>query len=177
MNRTRSLAVSLLVVIVGAVVLVFAAGGSAHRSPSSSATISVRQTSLGNVLVGAGGRTLYLFVADKPGVSTLSQAGFTVWPALLAAGSAKAGSGASASSIGTINTLGKRQLTYAGHPLYYFAGDRQAGGTAGQGLFEFGAKWYALSPSGTPVTKAPVTPAPAISESGSGESGGGAGGY
>jgi hypothetical protein len=52
-------------------------------------------------------------------------------------------------------------VTYNGHPLYYYVGDRQAGSTAGQGLNQFGALWYVLSPSGNAVTSAPVTPAPA----------------
>jgi predicted lipoprotein with Yx(FWY)xxD motif len=39
-------------------------------------------------------------------------------------------------------------VTYAGHPLYYYVGDRKAGDVRGQGLNQFGGKWYALRPSG-----------------------------
>ena len=165
MNRTRSISISLLVAVVGVVVLVFAAGGSARKASSAAATVGVKQTSLGKVLVGANGRTLYLFLADKPGVSRLSAAGFAVWPAATATGVPTAAGGASASAIKTISTRGKRQVTYAGHPLYYFVGDQRAGSTAGQGLLEFGARWYVLSPAGKAVTKAPVTSAPATTES------------
>ena len=35
-------------------------------------------------------------------------------------------------------------MTYAGHPLYYYAGDAAAGDTNGQGLDAFGAKWYVM---------------------------------
>ena len=168
MNRTRSLSIGLLVVIVGVVVLVFAAGGSARKASAPAATVGVKQTSLGKVLVGANGRTLYLFLADRPGVSRLSAAGFAVWPAVTAAAHTTAAGGASASAIKTITTRGKRQVTYAGHPLYYFVGDQRTGDTTGQGLLEFGARWYVLSPSGKAVTKAPVTSAPARSESSGG---------
>jgi len=56
------------------------------------------------------------------------------------------------SKIGTIRRAdGKRQVTYAKHPLYYFAGDRRPGDTNGQGLNQFGAKWYVVSPSGRKI--------------------------
>jgi predicted lipoprotein with Yx(FWY)xxD motif len=45
-------------------------------------------------------------------------------------------------------TLG---VTYAGHPLYLYAGDTKPGDVKGQGLHQFGAKWYVLGPSGRKV--------------------------
>jgi predicted lipoprotein with Yx(FWY)xxD motif len=166
MKKTRALSMSLVIVTVGVVVLIFAAGGSAKKAPSSAATVSVRQTALGRILVGAGGRTLYLFLADKPNVSKLSRAGFTVWPALSAPGTPRASGGASPSKLRTIASLGaRRQVTYGGHPLYYFVGDRRSGSTAGQGLFELGAKWYVVSPGGRAITSRAATPAPATSKS------------
>ena len=56
-------------------------------------------------------------------------------------------------------------MTYYGHPLYYYVGDKGAGETNGQGLKEFGALWYVLSPTGSAVTGVPSTPAPAAPES------------
>lgn len=158
MKKTRALSVSIIAAIIGVAVLVLAAGGNATKARSSgAATVGVRQTALGRILVGPTGRTLYLFRADRPNVSKLSKAGFAVWPAFVTTGSVKASGGASASKITAITSLGGRhQLSYAGHPLYYFVGDQRSGSTAGQGLFEFGAKWYVLSPSGTAVTSAPA---------------------
>jgi predicted lipoprotein with Yx(FWY)xxD motif len=170
MKNPRTLSISLIVVLVGVVVLLFAAGGSAKKA--SSGTVATRQTAFGKILVGAGGRTLYLFLADKPGVSTLSRAGFAAWPALVTKGAPQASGGASASKLRTITTRGQRQVTYNGHPLYYFVGDQRAGSTAGQGLFEFGAKWYVLSTNGkavtSPLTSARVAPAPAPPQSSGG---------
>jgi hypothetical protein len=61
--------------------------------------------------------------------------------------------GASASDIGTISRSdGAKQVTYAGHPLYYFVGDKAAGQTNGEGVNGFGAPWYLLAPSGQQVT-------------------------
>ena len=164
MKRNRTLSASVAVGLVGAVVLVLAVSGGSAKKPqpvSAGSAVSVKQTSLGKTLVDANGRTLYLFQADKPGVSTLSQAGFAVWPAFTTTVTPRGLDGVSAAQIGTITGPGgSRQVTYNGHPLYYYVGDKQPGSTAGQGLNEFGALWYVLSPGGAAVTSAPA-PAPA----------------
>jgi len=48
------------------------------------------------------------------------------------------------------------QVTYHGHPLYRFSGDVRAGQTAGEGLTDFGGRWYAVSAAGTAVGKATI---------------------
>jgi hypothetical protein len=58
-------------------------------------------------------------------------------------------------------------VTYAGHPVYTFALDKGAGQTKGEGLNDFGGKWWAVSTAGRKVVMAPA--------SSSGSSGGGAG--
>src|SRR2546423_1604482 len=65
---------------------------------------------------------------------------------------------------------GTKQVTYGGHPLYYFAGDEKPGTTEGQGIDDFGALWWLVAPSGQKIT---------ASVSGSAASGGGSvsGGY
>jgi predicted lipoprotein with Yx(FWY)xxD motif len=155
MNRARVLTPALALVLVAAVVGFFVAtsGGSTKTAPSTGTAVSVAQTSLGPTLVDAHGRTLYLFEGDKPNQSNLSAAGFAIWPAFTSAGKPRALNGAVASEIGTI--AGSGQVTYNGHPLYYFVGDRQSGQTTGQGLNEFGALWYVLSPQGNAVIGAP----------------------
>ena len=42
-------------------------------------------------------------------------------------------------------------MTYAGHPLYTFIGDKRPGQTTGEGLTDFGAAWDAVSPNGRSV--------------------------
>jgi predicted lipoprotein with Yx(FWY)xxD motif len=140
-----------------------ASGSSAHskahatrsvprsRAGANSA-LGVRRTSLGRTLVDARGRTLYLFEADRPNLSNCSSACLNVWPALTAPGRLRARGGAVGPKIGTIPAHGgKRQVTYAGHPLYYYVGDRKPGDVNGQGLNQFGAEWYALSPAGRKI--------------------------
>jgi predicted lipoprotein with Yx(FWY)xxD motif len=62
--------------------------------------------------------------------------------------------GVKTSLLGTAKRKdGKLQVTYKGHPLYTFVNDKSAGQTTGEGSNAFGAKWYALAPSGATIDK------------------------
>ena len=90
----------------------------------------------------------------------------SAWPPLLANGKPTAGTGLTASKLGTITRSGgNHQVTYNGHPLYLFIKDKKPGQTTGQGVTAFGAAWFALTPSGTQAS------APASSSGGGGSSG------
>jgi predicted lipoprotein with Yx(FWY)xxD motif len=170
MNPRHLLSSTIAVALLVAVVLVLAlSGGSAAttRSAASRGTdaLSTRHTALGQILVDGGGRSLYLFEADKPSQSTLSRAGLKVWPAFAATRLPVGAGGVSAAHISLIHTNGGRQVAYFGHPLYYFVGDQKPGDTTGQGLREFGALWFTVSASGRADTQAhaaaAAAPAPA----------------
>jgi predicted lipoprotein with Yx(FWY)xxD motif len=151
--------------IASAALLATACGGSspstAVASPASSpaaspagtaATVAVATTKLGQILVDGKGLTLYLFVADTGTTSTCNSSCATVWPPVLTTGAPQAGTGANASLLGiTARTDGTTEVTYAGHPLYYFVQDKSAGDTTGQGVNSFGALWWVLSPAGAAI--------------------------
>jgi predicted lipoprotein with Yx(FWY)xxD motif len=158
----KYLASGVAIVLAAIAVAVFAVGGgkaqASHPHAAGGSAIAIRSTSLGQTLVDANGRTLYLFKGDRPNVSTLSAAGTAVWPRFVSAGHVKAEGGARAALIGTTSSpSGVRQVTYAGHPLYYYVGDSSPGSTRGQGLNQFGALWYVLGSSGNAITHAPST--------------------
>ena len=121
-----------------------ASSPAATGGASSIVTVSLATVSgiPGKALVGSNGRTLYLFQADKSGTSACAGACAAAWPPFTVTGTPKAGSGVSQSLLGTITRPdGTMQLTYNGHPLYYFTADT-AGGTAhGQAVRAFGAEW------------------------------------
>jgi predicted lipoprotein with Yx(FWY)xxD motif len=150
------------VAAVAALVVALTSGGSskahktpqagAHETAQAGAAIGIRSTPLGQILVDAKGRTLYLFEADKADASSCTGACLSLWPALTTAGAPKAEAGVLPAKLGTTATSGgKRQVTYNHHPLYYYVGDRKAGDTTGQGLNQFGAKWYVLAATGKKV--------------------------
>jgi len=149
--------------LVAAFVMLAACGGStptsgaASPSPSPSATGSkvavATNSKLGQILVDDKGITLYLFVADTGTASTCYTSCANIWPPLLTDGAPQAGTGVDASKLGTTNrTDGKVEVTYAGHPLYYFVKDKASGDTTGQGINGFGGLWWVVSPSGTAIT-------------------------
>jgi predicted lipoprotein with Yx(FWY)xxD motif len=155
----------------------------AGSAPAARATVQVRTTSLGKILTDARGHTLYLFTADKGKASACnSSACVKAWPPLTTTGTAKAGSGAKASLLGTTKRKdGRLQVTYAGHPLYFFFKDAKAGQTSGENLDFFGGEWYAVSaagkkvePAGGTTTTTTTTPTPTTT---TGSTGGGGGGY
>jgi predicted lipoprotein with Yx(FWY)xxD motif len=124
------------------------AGTAAARSAQRGTTVAVRVTKLGRTLVDGRGRTLYLFERDRSTTSACVGACASLWPLLTTAGRPHAGAGAQAGKLG-VNRAG--QVIYAGHPLYLYAGDRRPGDLNGQGLDQFGAKWYVLAPSGAKI--------------------------
>ena len=116
--------------------------------------LKVEKTSIGKVVANSKGHTLYMFRADKGPTSSCYGQCTTYWPPLLTSGKPVAAPGIKASLLGTtMRKDGKLQVTYKGHPLYTFVGDKKAGQTAGEGSNASGAKWYALAPSGATIDK------------------------
>lgn len=141
-------------------------GGGTTSSGGQGGTASVEVASdpkLGSILVDAQGRTLYLFQKDMGGKSSCSGSCAEVWPPDVATGSPKAGSGVSASKLGTVKRSdGTMQITYAGHPLYTYTADTSPGQVTGNGINSFGGVWNAVQPNGSN--------APAGTSAGGGES-------
>jgi predicted lipoprotein with Yx(FWY)xxD motif len=130
-------------------------GGTSTASKSTgTGSVALASTNLGKVLVDGNGRTLYLFKADKGTSSQCSGACAASWPPLTSSGKPAAGAGIVASKLGTAKRPdGTTGVTYAGHPLYTYAGDTAKGQTAGAGLTDYGAEWDALSASGKTVER------------------------
>ena len=131
--------------------------GSANPSPSPPGTgtkVAVANNAkLGQILVDDKGMTLYLFVKDSGTSSTCYDQCATLWPPLLTTGTPQAGTGATQSLLGTTTrTDGKVEVTYAGHPLYYFQKDKAPGDITGQGVNGFGDLWWVLTPAGAANT-------------------------
>jgi predicted lipoprotein with Yx(FWY)xxD motif len=110
-------------------------------------------------------------------MSECSGACAAAWPPVPATGALTTAGGAKAGDLGTITRSdGAKQVTYDGHPLYYFVGDSAPGQTAGQGSDNFGAKWWLVAPSGAQITTANTAPAagsPAPAAPASSNAGGG----
>src|SRR3954453_3551913 len=158
----------LILTVLAAATLLAACGGSSSSSggaygsggatstpkPATAATVKTTAGDLGTFLTDAKGRSLYLWVADKGSTSTCSGGCAQACPPLPTTGKPLAGAGAEASLLGTSKRSdGALEVTFAGHPLYYFAGDAQPGQTTGQGSDGFGAEWFVFAPNGNAITK------------------------
>ena len=132
-----------------------AAAVSASASSSASPeTVDLKSFSgiPGMALADEEGHAMYLWEADKNGTSTCSGACAAAWPPVTTGGPPQAGSGVDKSLLGTIKRAdGTEQVTYNGHPLYYFAADTGAGMAKGQGSKAFGAGWYVVNAKGSKI--------------------------
>jgi predicted lipoprotein with Yx(FWY)xxD motif len=125
----------------------------ASASASSGTAVGTGHTSLGTVLVaGPQHMTVYLFEADKGSTSSCSAACAQAWPPVTTTGAPQAEGAAKSADLGTTTRSdGTKQVTYKGHPLYYYVSDRASGETTGEGVKSFGAAWYVLNPHGEKI--------------------------
>jgi predicted lipoprotein with Yx(FWY)xxD motif len=140
------------------------ASASSSTSSGSATVVNVGQTSLGSVLTGADGKTLYLFTKDSDGKSACGASCVGNWPPLtVAAGAApSAGSGVTGALSTITRDDGSMQVTINGHPLYHYAADKAAGDTNGQGVKDI---WFAVTPSGDAVQASGASSAPSSAAS------------
>ena len=105
----------------------------------------------GQFIADAGGRALYMFTADQPGTSNCHDQSAQMWPPFLSpAGTPRAGAAeVQPQMIGTIQRRdGPTQVTYNGHPLYYYHKDQGPGQATGQDVHDSGGEWYLVTPAG-----------------------------
>ena len=150
-----------LLLLIPAVLAAAAVATAAKPKPKA---LQLRSTSLGRVIVDSHKRTLYMLSSDGKNSSTCSGACASNWPPATAPRKPKVATGLKQRKLKVIKRSdGKRQLTYAGHPLYRYIGDSKPGDVNGEGIVAFGGTWHALARSGSPATGAQSAPAPAPS--------------
>lgn len=136
----------LMLGVVAAAVLAPAA--MTERSASRPA-LTARSSSFGKVLFDGRGFVLYAFTRDRRTSRCYGDCA-KAWPPYFAPkGSLVVGRGVKRSLLGTVKRRnGRRQIAYAGKPLYYYVGDRRPGQILCQDVFEYGGRWLIVRPSG-----------------------------
>jgi predicted lipoprotein with Yx(FWY)xxD motif len=132
-----------------------AAASTPAGSGSGGVAVASKGGKLGTILAaGPKQMTVYIFEADKGSQSACSGACAAAWPPVRTAGAASAAGAARSAALGTMTRSdGTTQVTYNGHPLYFFVKDKDSGDAYGEGSKAFGADWYVLAPSGNKVDK------------------------
>jgi predicted lipoprotein with Yx(FWY)xxD motif len=152
---------ALLIAPICAAVLMAGCGGSSSSAGTSTTsgartgpvTIKTVTGRDGTYLTDLSGRALYMWLGDDAGKSNCSGGCADAWPPLVADTEPQASGGARSANLGTIaRSDGGKQVTYKGHPLYYFAVDSGPGTTKGQGSSSFGNRWWLVAPSGAAIT-------------------------
>jgi predicted lipoprotein with Yx(FWY)xxD motif len=123
----------------------------AARAAAHETTVKLVRSQYGEILADGRGQAFYLFGRDTSNTSQCYGACANRWPPVLAANTPAAGPGAQSGLLGTTRRRdGRLQLTYAGHPMYYYDGD-SPGRVLCQNVEEFGGTWRVVRPNGQPV--------------------------
>jgi predicted lipoprotein with Yx(FWY)xxD motif len=108
-------------------------------------------TNFGTVLMDQKGKTLYFFSMDANGTSGCTGGCETVWPVFYAE-DATVPAGMTSTDMATITRAdGKKQTTFKGWPLYYYASDVNNGDVKGDGV---GGNWFVAKPDYSTMARA-----------------------
>ena len=124
-------------------------------SAAADATLHTADSDLGDIVVDADGRTVYVFDEDEPGSGASACSGDCLeqWPPVVAEDEEPTADGVDG-DLGTIERDdGTLQVTLDGAPLYLFAGDGGSGDVTGHGV---GDVWWAVGPDGNKIAEAPA---------------------
>ena len=144
-----SLATALLVAACGGAATTASPSPTATASPTPAPTIVAKvatDPALGKILVDLKGMTLYTWAKDTDQNSQCYDQCATFWPPFTATAKVLAADGLNTGQFGTsARKDGALQVTFNSHPLYFYAQDKAAGDTKGQGSTGFGAVWLVVN--------------------------------
>ena len=124
----------------------------AQQAAAIGTTIKTSDSQYGQVLFDGDDRAIYYFDKESGSKSECYGGCAEAWPPVLTEGDPQAGSGAQAGMLETTQRDdGTTQVTYDGHPLYYYVDDPK-GEVACHNISEFGGLWLAVQGNGQPVS-------------------------
>jgi predicted lipoprotein with Yx(FWY)xxD motif len=139
-----------MVGLVALCVAVTAVVASAQAASQAGVRLTVRSSEYGKTLFGPTGKVLYVFGADRGSSSRCYGECSKAWPPLFTSAAPLAGAGVRANLLGmTKRKNGKLQVTYNGHPLYYYEADK-VGKIMCQHANMHGGLWLIIKPNGQP---------------------------
>jgi predicted lipoprotein with Yx(FWY)xxD motif len=113
--------------------------------------IKIADSQFGSILFDSDDQVIYLFDKEKSDTSECYDDCAAEWPPVLTKGDPVAGNGADAKLLGTTERDdGSTQVTYNGHPLYYYAHEGP-GEVRCHNVSGFGGLWLVVQPSGDPA--------------------------
>ncbi|MEK6276695.1 MAG: hypothetical protein AABM29_01605 [Actinomycetota bacterium] len=151
MKIATTLALALLLLVTG----VSASASSERVSPldrvqPKGKKIKTRSSRFGTVLTNGVRQTIYAFSKEEGPKSECFGNCAKVWPPVYTKAKPRARGETRGGLLGTIKRGERRQVTYNGHPLYYYANEGP-GEILCQNVDEFGGVWLVVNPAGDPV--------------------------
>lgn len=132
-------------------------GGTTTEAPApptasnSGTRIVAAPSKFGDMLFDDRGQAIYLFDVEKTSQPMCYDDCAKAWPPVLTSGDPVAGPGVTASLLATTErTDGTTQVTYGGHPLYFYAHEG-SGEVKCHNVLLNGGKWYVVQPDGDPA--------------------------
>ena len=113
--------------------------------------ITLRDSQFGRILFNSKKQAIYLFDKEKTKKAECYGDCARAWPPVYTKAKPRAAKGVEADLLGTTKrTDGRRQVTYRGNPLYYYAheGPEQV---LCHDVDEFGGLWLVVKANGKPV--------------------------
>jgi predicted lipoprotein with Yx(FWY)xxD motif len=125
---------------------------SSSSPPAADGTaITTSASQFGVMLFDEHSQAIYLFDKETSGQPDCYADCAAAWPPVLATGDPQASGDVRPDRLGTVQrTDGTTQVTYAGHPLYYYAHEGP-GEVLCHGVVEYGGTWLVVTPEGTPA--------------------------
>ena len=109
------------------------------------------ESEFGTILHDATGQPIYLFDAETSTRPECYDECAKSWPPVLTRGAPRAKGAVQSELLGTTRrTDGSTQISYAGHPLYFYAHEGKFQVLC-HNVDEFGGTWLAVQPSGKPA--------------------------
>lgn len=127
------------------------AGAGPGSGPSTGTKIITADSEFGTMLYDATGQPIYLFTAESDDRPACYDDCAADWPPVLTTGEPRGAADVSAALLGTTDRAGgTTQVTYAGHPLYYYAHEGKYQVLC-HDVEEYGGTWLVVRPDGTPA--------------------------
>jgi predicted lipoprotein with Yx(FWY)xxD motif len=120
----------------------------AGKDDADGTSVEVRKSDFGPMLFDSNGQAIYIFQNDPTGKTVCYGDCAEAWPPVFTDGEPKAGEGVRDSLLGTVKRRdGKRQVTYAGKPLYFYAHEGP-GQVLCHNVHLNGGLWWVVGPDG-----------------------------
>jgi predicted lipoprotein with Yx(FWY)xxD motif len=112
--------------------------------------VKLRDSQLGPVLFSGSDRAVYTFTREGDSGRNRCRGECAVaWPPFFARGRPRAGRGVKPALLGTVRRGSRRQVTYRGQRLYFYAHDPRRKVLCND-IVEFGGTWFAVTAKGDP---------------------------